>query len=94
MLIASADATMKLAQAAKSHDLYNGKYVFISLDLYTWESNRDMPSWLKKYPEDLLAGWFDISSKSLTATKSSFLRDLQERLLKEPFYVQVNEVIV
>ena len=90
---------MTLAQAAKLHGLYNGKYVFISLDLYTWELNTGTPAFVTKYPEDLLAGWFDVSSKSMLASVSGtkqtfFLRDLQQRLLQDPFYMQVNEVSI
>ena len=89
---------MELAEAAKLLGLYNGKYVFMSLDLYTWESSRSMPDWLAKYPTNLLEGWFDISAKSTMPTSSkdtqhvTFLRDLQQRLLQHPFYVQVNQV--
>ena len=90
---------MELAQAAHLHGLYNGKYVFISVDLYTWESNRGMPDWLAKFPQHLMTGWFDISSKSLLTSVSGtkqilFLKDLQQRLLQDPYYLQVNEVCI
>ena len=87
-----------LAQAAKAQGLYNGKYVFISMDLYTWESSTSVPKWLLNYPEDLFEGWFDVSSKTMlssqltNAKQRQFLGDLQMRLLQGPFYVQVKQV--
>ena len=89
---------MRLAAAAKKHGLYNGKYVFISLDLHTWDlKGLSTPSWYKK---DLVEGWFDISPRSLSAVgtntandlKKIFLADLQMKLLQAPFWVQMKRV--
>ena len=89
---------MRLAAAAKKHGLYNGKYVFISLDLHTWDlKGLSTPSWYKK---DLVEGWFDISPRSLSAVGTNtandlnkiFLVDLQMKLLQAPFWLQMKRV--
>ncbi len=98
LVLANGDDILRIAASAKAQGLFDGRFAFISLDLYNWESAEWKPNWLNNYPDDVLTGWFDVSSQSLafqrTPEYDKFETDMKLRLLQKPFYVQINKVSI
>eukprot|EP00794_Sanderia_malayensis_P009846 gene9846-10856_t len=96
LVLANGEDILDLATSSIKNGLSDGKYVFITLDLYTWESKELKPSWLKETPIKTLTGWFDVSSQSLSTAGneeySHFHLDVQHRLIQAPFYFQTAKI--